>query len=411
MLRISKLADAEYLIGQVALGIDDYYMGAGEAPGVWQGRLADQLGLTGVVDADQLRALLLGRDPTSDAELLSARRPRTVTAFDVTLSAPKSVSLLWSFASPEVASVASIAHVEAVAVALEFLERRAGATRQQIDGEREQIPTGVVAATFVHRTSREGDPQLHSHCVVANLGRRPDGSFAALDATPLYEWGKAAGSIYQEELRRRLTERLGVEWGPNRNGCREMAGFEPGWLRTFSKRTQAIDEHLAGAGPENPDPKERMRADEAASLATRPRKDGSLTPEVLRERWQAEADGIGLPTGHALEAHVCDRVIPGLRPRLEWDDVADALIDPEDGLCAHQARFNKANVVEQIAALGAGRLHVETIEDLTAEFLDTDDAVLLVDHTGRGSPQYSTLDHLLLEGLSSTTSTTSPSPT
>src|SRR5205807_3857703 len=98
---------------------------------------------------------------------------------------------------------------------------------------------------------------------------------AALDATPLYEWGKAAGSVYQEELRRRLTERLGVEWGPDRHGCREMTGFDPGWLRTFSKRTQTIDEHLAGAGPENPDPKRRMRADEAASLATRPRKDGS----------------------------------------------------------------------------------------------------------------------------------------
>ena len=151
---------------------------------------------------------------------------------------------------------------------------------------------------------------------------RPDGTFAALDATPLYEWGKAAGSIYQEELRRRLTERLGVEWGPDRNGCREMAGFDPGWLRTFSKRTVAIEEHLAGAGPEHPDPETRMRADEAASLATRPRKDGSLTPEVLRERWQTEADGIGLPTGHALEAQVCGRVLAELRPRLEWDDVS-----------------------------------------------------------------------------------------
>ena len=112
-----------------------------------------------------------------------------------------------------------------------------------------------------------------------------------------------------------------------------MTGFDPGWLRTFSKRTQAIEEHLAGAGPENPDPKRRMRADEAASLATRPRKDGSLTPEVLRTRWQAEADGVGMPTGHALEAQVCDRAFPILRPRLEWDDVVDALVEPEGG-CA-----------------------------------------------------------------------------
>ena len=87
MLRISKLADAEYLIGQVALGIDDYYVGVGEAPGVWRGGLADELGLVGVVDADQLRALLLGRHPGTDAELLAGHRGRKVAAFDVTFSA------------------------------------------------------------------------------------------------------------------------------------------------------------------------------------------------------------------------------------------------------------------------------------------------------------------------------------
>jgi conjugative relaxase-like TrwC/TraI family protein len=397
VLRITKLADAEYLLRQVALGVEDYYMGSGEAPGVWQGDLAAEHGLAGVVEADHLRALLLGRDPITDAELLSARRPRTVTAFDVTFSAPKSVSLLWAFGSPEMASKASIAHVEAVAVALDFLERRAGATRQVVDGERQRISTGVAAATFVHRTSREGDPQLHSHCVVANLGRRPDGTFAALDATPLYEWGRAAGSVYQEELRRGLTRQLGVEWGPDRNGCREMAGFEPGWLRTFSKRTVAIDEYLAGAGPENPDPKHRMWADETASLATRPRKDGSLTPEVLRERWQAEADEIGMPTGHALEAQICGRTIPTLQPQLEWDDLVDALIEPEEGLCARQARFNEAHVVEHIAAAGAGRLTVEAIEDMAEAFIDSEHTVPLADRTGRTSPQYSTVNHLLLE--------------
>ncbi len=159
MLTITTLADAEYLIGGVALGVEDYYVGSGEAPGVWQGQLAAELQLVGVVDPDQLRALLLGRDPTTDVELLAARgRPRTVTAYDVTFSAPKSVSLLWAFASPEVAAVASIAHVEAVAVALDLLERRAGATRRQVDGVRQRIPTGVAAATFVHRTSRDGEP-------------------------------------------------------------------------------------------------------------------------------------------------------------------------------------------------------------------------------------------------------------
>ncbi|MCA1844397.1 MAG: AAA family ATPase, partial [Actinobacteria bacterium] len=140
-----------------------------------------------------------------------------------------------------------------------------------------------------------------------------------------------------------------------------------------------------------------MRADEAASLATRPRKDGSLTPETLRGRWQTEADALGMPTGHALEARVCGRTIPELRPGVEWDDLVDALIEPDEGLCARRARFNEAQVVERIAAFGAGRLTVDAIEDAAAAFLESDHAVVLAERNGRTSPEYSTVDHLLLE--------------
>jgi hypothetical protein len=118
-----------------------------------------------------------------------------------------------------------------------------------------------------------------------------------------------------------------------------------------------------------------MRADEAASLAIRPGKDGSLTPEVLRERWPAEVHGIGMPTSHVLEAQVCGGTIPMLRPRLEWDDLIDTLIEPEEGLCARRARFTEAHVVEHIAALGAGRLTVEAIEDLAEAFIDSERTV------------------------------------
>jgi len=90
---------------------------------------------------------------------------------------------------------------------------------------------------------------------------------------------------------------------------------------------------------------------------------------------------------------------PGRIARLRLlDDLVDALGDPEEGLCAHRARFGEAHVVEGVAALGAGRLDVDAIEDLADAFLDSDDAVLLIDRTGRRSPQYSTMDHLHLEG-------------
>ena len=227
MLRISKLTDAEYVLRDVAGGVEDYYLGVGEAPGVWFGGLARELGAEGVVEAEWLRALIDARDPTSGAALFPPhRRERTVMAIDVTLSPPKSVSLLWAFATAEISSAVSIAHVEAVTAALEMLEERAAVTRQQTARVRRQVPTsGLAIATFVHRTSREGDPQLHTHCVIPNLVHRSNGSYVAIDAAGLYRWAKAAGSIYQEELRRRLSERLGVGWGPDRNDTRETLGF------------------------------------------------------------------------------------------------------------------------------------------------------------------------------------------
>jgi conjugative relaxase-like TrwC/TraI family protein len=169
--------------------------------------------LSGVVEPDQLRNLVDGLHPLMGEPLLSGRA-RSVRAFDVTFSAPKSVSLLWALGSGPVAEVVAAAHREAAAEALGFLEERAAVARQQSGGVRRRVRTqGFVVAGFVHRTSREGDPQLHSHCLIPNLVERTgDGKVVAFDAGPLFEWGRAAGSIYQNHLQRSLALRLGVEW-------------------------------------------------------------------------------------------------------------------------------------------------------------------------------------------------------
>jgi conjugative relaxase-like TrwC/TraI family protein len=152
------------LISSVALSIDEYYAGVGESPGVWAGRWAEALGLSGVVEADQLRALVEGRQPVTGEELVGGSRPRLVRAFDLTFSCPKSVSLLWAFATGPVAEVVAVAHREAIEVALEFLEERAAVARVQGGGLRRRVGTeGWAVAGFGHRTSREGDPQVHTH--------------------------------------------------------------------------------------------------------------------------------------------------------------------------------------------------------------------------------------------------------
>ncbi len=226
MLTLTALTDAEYLISSVALSIDEYYAGVGESPRVWAGRWAEALGLSGVVEADELRALVEGRDLGTGEPLLAGNRRRSVRAFDMTFSAPKSVSLLWAFATDPVAEVVAAAHRGAVAEALAFLEERAAVARVQAGGVRRRVETeGWVVAGFGHRTSREGDPQLHSHCLVPNLVRRKtDGRYVALDAGPLFDWCRAAGSVYQNHLQRSLWLRLGVVWGPDRHNTREVLG-------------------------------------------------------------------------------------------------------------------------------------------------------------------------------------------
>lgn len=402
MLRLAKLTDAEYVLRQVAGGLEDYYLGSGEAPGVWSGRLAAQLGLAGVVEGDGLRALIDRRHPVSGETLAAGlgRKPK-VRAIDATFSAPKSVSLLWAFGGPEVASVISIAHVEAVEAALAFVEEHAAVTRRQRRGVRLRAATsGWAVATFVHRTSRAGDPQLHTHAVIANLVCRDDGRWVSLDATPLYRWAKAAGCVYQEELRRRLSERLGVGWGPDGNGCREMTGISEAQLRAFSKRTVQIEEHLTATGAVAGDAKARMLADEAASVATRPAKDQSLTPQHLRERWAGEARSVGLPTGDALLRAVRKEGTPTRgTSRADLQLLLDRLVDAEVGMCAYDSRFGEAQVVEAVAAWGAGRLDVSDIEAITWRFLQSDRVVRLVneDSTGPAPGQWSTVEHRRLE--------------
>lgn len=409
VLTVIKIADAEYTIGQVALGIEEYYLGDGEAPGVWAGRWAPTLGLEGVVAAGELRALVNGVDPTDGTWWLEGRPARSVNAFDATFSAPKSASLLWAFGSPDVASVVARAHVEAVAEALAFLEGRAAVSRQQTGGVRTRVTTdGWAVATFVHRTSRAGDPQLHTHCVIPNVVRRADGSYASVDGAALYEWAKPAGSVYQEQLRRILTEQLGVAWGADRNGCREMVGFNPAQLRTFSKRTSQIEAYLERAGGVYVTAVERMRADHLASLATRADKDRTLTPERLRDQWAAEAAAVGLggpgdveravTTRHATTRDATTR--HGAVAQLTWEQVVDALCHPDTGLCENDSRFGQAHVIERVAALGAGRLTVAEIETLARDFLASEHVVRLSAEPAeavRTPPRWTTAAHLALE--------------
>ncbi len=292
------------------------------------------------------------------------------------------------------------AHREAVEAALGFLEEKAAVARVQSQGLRRRVATeGWVVAGFVHRTSREGDPQLHTHCLVPNLVQRTsDGRYVGLDAGPLFEWARAAGSVYQNQLQRSLSLRLGVCWGPDHHNTREIVGFSRAQLRAFSKRSAQIEAELEAKGAVYESPALRMQADDEASLATRTGKDHSLTPSLLAERWRREADAVDLAVGTEFERAVCF-ANPGVEAP-GWKEITRVLTDPEVGLCAHSARFTHADVVEHICALSGGRLDLEEITARADRFLSSDLAVRLTpdDQVGRRkAPQWSTAAHRATE--------------
>lgn len=344
-----------------------------------------------------------GHDPATGEDWLAGHRERKVRAIDVTMSAPKSVSVLWALGTEETSAQVSLAVVEANDVALGFLEERAAFAHEQHDGRRRRVETaGFAVASFAHRVSRAGDPHLHTHDLIPNVVRREGGDHVAFDANPLHIWNKATGTVFLNHLQRLLTQRLGVAWGPQRNGLREMVGFEPEQLRAFSKRTVAIETRLEAEGELVFDSKaERMRADDRASLATRDPKDKSLTPEVLRERWVAEARAVGLDPGAGVDDLVMGRQMERAAPPSDAE-LSAALVDPNTGLCATESKFCEEHVVERIAAISGGRLSTEEVVEASQRFLSSGVIVRLApDVERRRPPEWSTVelraveDHLL----------------
>ena len=280
MLSIGKLGrGAEgYYLRSVAAGVEDYYLGGGEATGYWVGRGSARLGLSGPVQAEDLQATLDGRHPRSRQSILWIRRVDRLPGFDLTFSAPKGVSLLFALSDPRTSLVVREAHDRAVAAALGYLEREAGEVRRGRDGVDRLPGGGCVAAAFRHRTSRAGDPQLHTHVLVANMTRGWDGRWSALDGRQLYLQAKTAGTLYQSALRHELRA-LGLRFVLRDNGLCELADVPRRVLRAFSHRRVEIEAELARGGLSS------REAAEVAALSTRKAKDYGVSAGSLSAEW------------------------------------------------------------------------------------------------------------------------------
>jgi conjugative relaxase-like TrwC/TraI family protein len=196
------------------LAQEDYYLKGGEPEGVWHGGGTKFLGLQGTVEGSHLRNLFKGIAPEGDRFLTQRQRHEGKAdhrpGWDLTFSAPKSVSVLWSQLPSAERIKITQAHAVATKKALDFVESSAGLTRRGKGGKKLE-KAGLIFATFEHGTSRAQDPQLHTHCLLMNISVRQDGTTGTVSSRSVFQTKMTAGSIYRTELSHQLQKELGVK--------------------------------------------------------------------------------------------------------------------------------------------------------------------------------------------------------
>jgi conjugative relaxase-like TrwC/TraI family protein len=325
MARLSAGAGYRYLLRHTAAGdaarsqstsLVDYYAATGYPPGRWLGTglagLNDGTGIPSgsVVTEQALSALYAGRDPVTGQPLGRPfrdyagvdGRPRrhAVAGFDLTFTVPKSLSVLWAIGDSQTRELISEAHRQSVEDALRFIEERVACTRTGHNGLQRLQTQGVIAAAFDHWDTRAGDPNLHTHVVIANKVQGPDSQWRSLDARVLHKAAVAVSELYDNVIADRLTNVLPVDWahrdrGRNRTPAYELDGVDDALLAEFSKRAVDVQARTAELAAKfraehgrSPSRVERTKLAQQATRETRPDKTPRELADLLTE-WRQRA--------------------------------------------------------------------------------------------------------------------------
>ncbi|MFY9844432.1 MAG: MobF family relaxase [Terriglobales bacterium] len=330
----------------------NYWSQRGIIAGEWQGRLAGEFGLTGMVSSEDFAKLSQGQHPQTGEQLVRQRASyeyqdaegKTIktmehrAGWDATFSAPKSVSLTALVGGDERVREA---HRESVRVALDQLERY---TQARIGGNHPPETTGkFVAAKFEHDTARPVDgyvaPQLHTHAVVFNVTERDNGPSRAIQPHSLFASQQFATAVYQSELTYRVRQ-LGYEITTGRSGAPEIKGYTQEYLDASSPRSQQIREYLERTG------RSGKEAAEIAAHSTRDRKEIHSPAEVMAaHRKLAAAFG-----------HQANAVVRAARERSQHQEKPVSSLDRvrESLTFSRDKNFEREAVVDERALIRDG---------------------------------------------------------
>jgi conjugative relaxase-like TrwC/TraI family protein len=347
---------ADYYLREIARDREEYLSGQGESPGEWLGGSAATLGLRGECSPEEFQRVFAWRHPQTGEQLGRAPRSDAMPAWDLVLRPVKDVSVLYALGDDRTRRAAREAHQVGVEAAVGYLDGQVG-TRRGRGGAEHVGGAGLLAVGFTHRTSRAGDPLLHTHLVIVNRTLGPDGQWRTLDSRDLLAHRQAADAIYRAAYQHELSRALGIRWGaPDRWGNRAIQGMPEELVKAFSKRHQQITAEL-----------ERLEADgrtrtgrlvQYVAHATRPAKTHDI-PETLYGRWQQEARERGIDPERLADQVTARELHQPAVANLAVKRAFNQLASPE-GLTANTSTFARHQVLValggQLAAIGPTEL-------------------------------------------------------
>ena len=262
---------------------DNYYLKEDKVASEFLGKGSEALGLVGQkITSQNIESLLLGKLPTG-VQVGKADKHRP--GWDVTFSAPKSVSIQSLIVGDQ---KIFNAHDDAVKTALQHYENHL-TTRQRTNGRIEKyITNSLVAATFQHQTSRELDPQLHTHALVLNITKGKDGDWRSVSSESLYRMQRELDLIYKSELEAKLNE-LGYKTEKTDDGF-EISSIPKKAIEAFSSRSKQIENELAKYNLSREDSTAEQR--QIATLKTRKDKPTQQNLDLLKQHWKEQVKAL-----------------------------------------------------------------------------------------------------------------------
>jgi conjugative relaxase-like TrwC/TraI family protein len=373
MLTISPIRSIKYYSD---LAKEDYYLDGGEPNGVWAGKASKLLDLTGDVETEDYINVMHGFTPNKQYQLCQNAGTNRCYGWDLTFSAPKSVSAVWARANNELKLKIQQAHFQGAKAAISFIEDNAAVTRRNKQGLIREKVTGLVSATFEHATSRAQDPQLHTHCLVANAAPREDGSWGTLESRDLYLWHKAAGTLYRAELASQLRY-LGFEI--EQDGDAFKLPIVPNEICAhYSKRGEMIKAELAKRGNAN----SCSKSGDIAALATRTKKE-NVNRAALYHKWGQELDERGFTESYMLNelSHYESTKRSWLnaveKPKIELTvDTIEEYVSKQKSVFRMQDIYQSSAEIAQVSGAGA-----EKAQKIAQEFIEQKSCISLgLDH-------------------------------